>query len=225
MFAGRPTQSATSANMSIPELQLGTEMVADGVIVNKEDRTIACVKVAVDLVWNLPALAARLKMDETIMRKALSDSTQNLKVLDPAYKAYLPPVGGATVYFIGGQIHTTRGTDCLLIRQPLTALENLPTHSLLLSSLSFCGSDIAKLNDPATEIAVRVHDGQLQRPRHIFLALAARSCFFFFAPWPFPPCPCSISPLPCSISPFSPPCKHAESERRPLLDRARLHRI
>ena len=70
---------------------------------------------------NLPALALRLNMDETIMRKALSDSTQNLKVLDPAYKAYLPPVGGATVYFIG---------------------------------------DIAKLNDPATEIAVRVHDGQ-----------------------------------------------------------------
>jgi uncharacterized membrane protein len=50
MFAGRPTQSATTANMSIPELQLGSEMVADGVIVNKEDRTIACVKVAVDLV-------------------------------------------------------------------------------------------------------------------------------------------------------------------------------
>jgi len=51
MFASRPTQSATSANMSIPELQMGSEMIADGVIVNKEDRTIACVKVAVDLVW------------------------------------------------------------------------------------------------------------------------------------------------------------------------------
>jgi len=119
MFAGRPTQSATTANMSIPELQLGSEMVADGVIVNKEDRTIACVKVAVDLVWNLPALANRLKMDETEMRQALSETTQNLRVLDKQYKAYLPPVGGATVYFIG---------------------------------------DIAKLNDPATEVAVRVHD-------------------------------------------------------------------
>jgi len=54
-------------------------MVADGVIVSKEDRTIACVKVAVDLVWNLPALALRLKMDETEMRKALSESTQNPK--------------------------------------------------------------------------------------------------------------------------------------------------
>ena len=51
MFASRPTQSATSANMSIPELQMGSEMIADGKIVNKEDRTIACVKVAVDLVW------------------------------------------------------------------------------------------------------------------------------------------------------------------------------
>ena len=106
MFAGRPTQSATSANMSIPELQLGTEMIADGVIVSKEDRTIACVKVAVDLVWNLPALAIRLNMDETVMRKALSDSTQNLKVLDPNMKAYLPPVGGATVYFMSAHTHT-----------------------------------------------------------------------------------------------------------------------
>lgn len=119
MFAGRPTQSATTANMSIPELQLGTEMIADGVIVNKDDRTIHCVKVAVDLVWNLPALAKRLKMDETVMRQALADSTQNPRITDPSYKAYLPPVGGATVYFIG---------------------------------------DIAKLNDPATEVAVRVHD-------------------------------------------------------------------
>jgi len=119
MFATRPTQSATTANMSIPELQLGNEMVADGTIVNKEDRSIRCVKVAVDLVWNLPALAKRLRMDETVMRKALSESTQNPRLLDPSYKAYLPPVGGATVYFIG---------------------------------------DIAKLNDPATEVAVRVHD-------------------------------------------------------------------
>ena len=82
-------------------------------------------------------------MDETIMRKALSDSTQNLKVLDPAYKAYLPPVGGATVYFIG---------------------------------------DISKLNDPATEIAVRVHDGQtLSRAQPAADDVsAARPAFPFF---------------------------------------------
>ena len=108
---------------------------------------------------NLPALALRLNMDETIMRKALSDSTQNLKVLDPAYKAYLPPVGGATVYFIG---------------------------------------DIAKLNDPATEIAVRVHDGQTLRaisqpqPQPMTSAPLARVSILFLSFFSFLfrfPCP------------------------------------
>jgi len=92
-------------------------------------------------------------MDETVMRQALSDSTQNLKVLDPAYKAYLPPVGGATVYFIG---------------------------------------DISKLNDPATEIAVRVHDGQLggmgwDAAAACWLASPARFLFIFhFSFFSFP---------------------------------------
>jgi len=79
-------------------------------------------------------------------------------VLDPAYKAYLPPVGGATIYLIG---------------------------------------DSSKLNDPATEIAVRVHDGQTLSSAQPAAAAAddvsaARPrfhsfSFFFFRFW-FP-CP------------------------------------
>jgi len=154
MFATRPTQSATTANMSIPELQLGNEMVADGVIVSKEDRSIRCVKVAVDLVWNLPALAKRLKMDEKQMRKALADSTQNPKIEDPSYKAYLPPVGGATVYFIGGQAHLQQSTRVERGNPRKRAVTHLPLSLLLLIFVS----DISKLNNPETEVAVRVHD-------------------------------------------------------------------
>ena len=81
-------------------------------------------------------------MDETEMRQALSETTQNLRVLDKQYKAYLPPVGGATVYFIG---------------------------------------DIAKLNDPATEVAVRVHDGQFLFPILLSHSLPA-VCIFLSCP-------------------------------------------
>ena len=101
MFATRPTMSATTACMTIPELQVKTSALeADGRIVNA-DLTINCTKCAIDLAWNLPGLAHRLHMDETRMRQALASSTQNTELLDTSRNAYLPPVGGVTVYFFG----------------------------------------------------------------------------------------------------------------------------
>lgn len=100
MFAPRPTQSATTAKMMIPELMTGSQLEADGVIVNS-DLTINCVKCAIDHAWNLPQLAHRLKMDENHMRKCLAEATQNEKVLDKSCNAYLPPIGGITLYFFG----------------------------------------------------------------------------------------------------------------------------
>ena len=100
MFATRPTMSATTATMTIPELQQKNQLEADGAIVNP-DLTINCVKCAIDLVWNLPLLAAKLQMDEGQVRAALANSTQNEHVLDTSRRAYLPPVGGITVYFFG----------------------------------------------------------------------------------------------------------------------------
>lgn len=84
--------------MTIPEITSALEV--DGKIVN-EDRSINCIKCAVDMVWNLPGLADLLDMDETAMRKALAESTGNPTVADPSIRAYLPPVGGMTVYFVG----------------------------------------------------------------------------------------------------------------------------
>ena len=41
------------------------------------------------------------------------------------------------------------------------------TYGLHMSAACFHTQDIAKLNDPATEIAVRVHDGQCDARRHL----------------------------------------------------------
>jgi len=96
MYSSRPTISATTAKMSIPELK----MTPDASVVN-EDGSFNIVKCAVDYVWNLPCLAQRLRMDETKMREELFKFTQIEKVKDPKVKTFLPPTGGATVYFFG----------------------------------------------------------------------------------------------------------------------------
>jgi len=98
MYGHPPTCSATTAKMDIPELK--EKMTRDGRIVT-DDGCINCVKCAVDYVWNLPALAERLGLDEKKMRQGLADYTQNDRLLNMDFKAYLPPVGGVTVYFIG----------------------------------------------------------------------------------------------------------------------------
>jgi len=98
MFSTRPTMSACAARMMIPELQ---ELEADEKIVNADDKSINCIKLAVDYAWNIPGVAQRLCMEESDVRKALAEYTQNDNILDTKINTYLPPVGGITVYFIG----------------------------------------------------------------------------------------------------------------------------
>lgn len=105
MFASRPTMSATTARMMIPELT--EQLQADDIVVNSDDKSINVIKMAIDHVWNLPALAVRLGMNEDVMRKALSDSCQHERLVEKnadgsyKYNTYLPSIGGVTVYFIG----------------------------------------------------------------------------------------------------------------------------
>lgn len=98
MWSTRPTHAGTYAIMSVPEL--AGLLTPDPKIVN-EDGSINCVKYAIDHVWNLPALAQVLSMDETVMRKALAHATQNEHLLDTSVNAYLPPIGGVTLYIMG----------------------------------------------------------------------------------------------------------------------------
>jgi GTP cyclohydrolase II len=98
MYAKRPTIAATTARMDIPELH--GQLEVDNTIVNP-DQTINCVKCAVDYVWNIPKLTARLKFSEDDVRRELYRFTLHEKLKDKSYRAYLPPTGGLTVYFFG----------------------------------------------------------------------------------------------------------------------------
>ncbi|KAA8495512.1 Uracil catabolism protein 4 [Porphyridium purpureum] len=98
MEAIRPTISATLASMDIPELR--GELLSDGNIVD-QNNMIHCVKVAIDPVWHIPSIAAKVQADERKLRQALFDWTQIPGVLDSANDVFLPQMGGTTVYCFG----------------------------------------------------------------------------------------------------------------------------
>jgi GTP cyclohydrolase II len=98
MFSRRPTMSGTRAQLNVPEIS--DSLVPDGKIVN-DDHSINIVKMAVDYVWNIPRLSKRLGFDETEMRERMYKYTKCDDVKDPTKRAFLPPVGGCTVYFFG----------------------------------------------------------------------------------------------------------------------------
>ena len=99
MYASPPTMSATEAVIMFPEIS--DKLVCDGKIVDPIDRSIKVTKIAVDYVWNIPLLSQRINQSEDDVRQALYDYTQNPTVLDKKNTAYLPPVGGCTIYIIG----------------------------------------------------------------------------------------------------------------------------
>ena len=98
LYGSPPTMAATVACMEIPELM--KQLVPDENIVN-EDRSINIQKCSIDYAWNMPKLAKKIGFDESLIREKLADYTQNKEVLDRTKNAYLPPLGGCTVYFFG----------------------------------------------------------------------------------------------------------------------------
>mmetsp|Transcript_65144 Transcript_65144/g.103715 ORF Transcript_65144/g.103715 Transcript_65144/m.103715 type:complete len:841 (+) Transcript_65144:35-2557(+) len=110
MTATNPTIAATTAILNIPEL--ANVLKRDGVIVD-EDGGIATQKAAVYPVWNIPALAKRLELSEFDFRDAMHKYTGNPSLLDKTKNAFLPNVGGVTVYTFG---------DVSKIRDPKTEI-------------------------------------------------------------------------------------------------------
>ncbi len=86
------------ACMEIPEIQ--QQLIPDGKVV-KEGGTINIQKCAIDYAWNLPKFAKKVNMDESLMRQKLAEYTDCPSVLDTSRNAYLPPLGGCTIYFFG----------------------------------------------------------------------------------------------------------------------------
>ena len=97
MTATNPTIAATTATLNIPELK---DLKRDGVIVDA-DGGINVEKAAVYNVWNIPHLGERLELEEDEFRKTLHKYSGNPTVLDPTRRAFLPNIGGCTVYVFG----------------------------------------------------------------------------------------------------------------------------
>lgn len=96
MTSKRPTIAATYARMDIPELQL----VPDGQIVH-EDKSVSVIKAGIEPTWNLPKISERLNLPEDKLRESLHRYTHIPEMLDTTKRAFLPQIGGATVYFFG----------------------------------------------------------------------------------------------------------------------------
>ncbi len=101
-----PSIAITKAHINIPELQqevASGRLKVDGKIL-KEDGNLLVTKAAIDPVWYLPGVAARLKVAEWELRRILFQQTGGMfpeLVTRPDLQVFLPPIGGTTVYIIG----------------------------------------------------------------------------------------------------------------------------
>jgi GTP cyclohydrolase II len=102
----RPTIAITKAHINLPELQDAVakkRVRVDGKIV-KEGGNLVVTKIAIDPVWYLPGIAARLGVAESNLRRILFQQTGGMfaeLVTRPDLQVFLPPIGGITVYIVG----------------------------------------------------------------------------------------------------------------------------
>lgn len=102
----RPTIAVTNGRLDMPEIAAmvrGGSLSIDGATVSR-DGSVGIVKAAVEPVWYLPGIAARLGTSEGLLRKRLFTSTGGMfpeLITRPDLKVLLPPVGGLTAYMFG----------------------------------------------------------------------------------------------------------------------------
>lgn len=102
----RPTIAVTQAHLQIPEIADAIKagrLEIDGKIV-KQNKDVFVTKVALDPVWFLPGIAAKLKVDEGELRRLLFQETGGMYpelITRPDLKVWLPPIGSSTAYIFG----------------------------------------------------------------------------------------------------------------------------
>jgi GTP cyclohydrolase II len=102
----RPTIAVTQAHLQIPEIEnaiVAGRLKVDGNII-RENRDICVTKVAIDPVWYLPGIAARLSVEEGELRRILFQETGGMYpefITRPDLKVWLPPIGSTTAYIFG----------------------------------------------------------------------------------------------------------------------------
>ncbi|KAG0071283.1 Uracil-regulated protein 1 [Linnemannia elongata] len=103
----RPTIAITRAHMLVPEIQAEVKsgaLAVDGKVVITNAGELNVHKAAIDPVWFLPGVAARLNVEEDFLRRSLFESTGGMYpelISRPDIKVFLPPIGGLTVYIFG----------------------------------------------------------------------------------------------------------------------------
>jgi GTP cyclohydrolase II len=102
----RPTIAVTKAHVHLPEIRQAMafqRLHADGRIL-LDDGSAAVTKIAIEPVWWLPGVAARFKVSEGELRRALFEETGGMYpelVTRSDIEVFLPPIGGQTLYIFG----------------------------------------------------------------------------------------------------------------------------
>ena len=102
----RPTIAVTKAHIHLPEVRqaLAFQRLASDGRVLLEDGSASVTKVALEPVWWLPGVAARFKVAEADLRRALFEETGGMYpelVTRSDIEVFLPPIGGQTLYVFG----------------------------------------------------------------------------------------------------------------------------
>ncbi|KAG0324098.1 Uracil-regulated protein 1 [Dissophora globulifera] len=103
----RPTIAITRAHMLVSEIQEEIKnggIAIDGNIVMNETGELNVHKGAIDPVWYLPGVAARLNVSEETLRRSLFESSGGMYpelITRPDLKVFLPPIGGVSIYIFG----------------------------------------------------------------------------------------------------------------------------
>jgi len=102
----RPTIAITKAHVHLPEIKQALafqRLSIDGQVL-LEDASATVTKVALEPVWWLPGVAARFKVGEADLRRALFEETGGMYpelVTRSDIEVFLPPIGGQTLYVFG----------------------------------------------------------------------------------------------------------------------------
>jgi len=102
----RPTIAVTKAHIHLPEIRQAIafqRLAIDGRVL-LDDASATVTKVALEPVWWLPGVAARFKVGEADLRRALFEETGGMYpelVTRSDIEVFLPPIGGQTLYVFG----------------------------------------------------------------------------------------------------------------------------
>lgn len=102
----QPTIAITKARIQLPEFReaiAAGRLTPDGTVLTRAgDANV--VKIAIEPVWFLPGIAARLEVTEVALRRALFEYTGGMfpeLVTRSDLKVFLPPIGSITLYIFG----------------------------------------------------------------------------------------------------------------------------